>query len=211
MITHLPRVIAEPADRPAGADADHPMRVVTRQVAFEPDGWTPTRAAKVAALFNDLAPDWNTRDGIGRFDPLVDALDRGAVSGDRCVEVGSGTGLATRHLSDRFGSVVAVDLAYEMLSRAPAELAARVLADAACLPLPAGSVDALVLANALLFPFEADRVLAPGGAVVWANSLGDRTPIHLSADEVVAALPGSWHAQASEAGWGTWCVARRAT
>jgi len=36
------------------------------------------------------------------------------------------------------------------------------------------------------------------------------TPIHLSADAVVEALPGKWHAEASRAGSGTWCVARRA-
>ena len=28
---------------------DHPMRRITREIAFDPDGWGPARAAKVAA------------------------------------------------------------------------------------------------------------------------------------------------------------------
>jgi hypothetical protein len=52
-------------------------------------------------------------------------------------------------------------------------------------------------------------VLAPPGALVWVNTLGPNTPIHLTAEEVDAALGGSWDIVASEAGWGTWCVARR--
>ena len=55
------------------------------------------------------------------------------------------------------------------------------------------------------------RVLAPGGALVWVSSLGDRTPIYLSAEEVEAALPGEWRGVASEAGWGSWCVTGRAS
>ena len=66
-----------------------------------------------------------------------------------------------------------------------------------------------MLVNALLFPAEVARVLAPGGALVWVNSLGDATPIHLSAADVAKALPGGWGGPASDAGWGTWCVLRR--
>ena len=46
--------------------------------------------------------------------------------------------------------------------------------------------------------------------MVWVNSSGPQTPIHLTADEVMAALPGEWAALASEAGEGQWCVAQRA-
>ena len=186
------------------------MRAVTRQVAFE-GGWSPERAAKVAALFDGLAPEWHTRHTDERQEPLLDALDRGAVAGGRCLELGSGTGFSTPVLAERFDAVVAVDLAMEMLRRAPARPGARVRADAARLPVPDDSADAVVLVNALLFPHEVDRVLAPGGAVVWVCSLGDRTPIYRPADDVAAALPGEWEGVASAAGSGTWAVLRRTT
>jgi len=208
-VTWLPAVDAEPDDRPDGAGEDHPMRVVTRQVAAGPEGWTDERRDKVGGLFDGLAKEWHTRDGPGRHLPLSDALDRGAVDTGRALELGSGTGLVTSDLVDRFECVVAADLAMEMLRRAP-DVAPRVRVDATHLPLPSGSVDALVLMNMLLFPAEADRVLAPDGALVWVNSRGAATPIHLPAEDVVAALPGAWSAVASSHGSATWCVARRA-
>lgn len=210
MIRHLPRAVPAAADRPEGADASHPMRTVTRQVAFEPGGWTPERAAKVAALFDGLAPEWHTRHSAERQEPLLDALERGGAGGGRCLEVGSGTGYSTPVLAARFGGVVAVDLSAEMLRLAPASPGWRVRGDAARLPLRDAAVDAVVLVNALLFPHEVDRVLAPGGAVVWVCSLGDRTPIYLPPDDVEQALPGEWDGVAAEAGWGTWAVLRRA-
>lgn len=211
MIELLPRVIAELPDRPEIGGPDHPMRKVTRQVAFEPTGWTPERAGKVTELFNTLAPEWHTRMNEARQEPLRDALERGGVKGGLCVEVGSGTGFGTRELVGHFDRILAVDIAMEMLQRAPAAHGSRVCADASALPLENGSADAIVLVNALLFPKEVERVLARDGALVWVNSVGDRTPIHLSADDVELALPGRWRGTASEAGWGTWCVLRRAS
>jgi len=210
LIEVLPRVIPERPDKPQMAGADHPMRKVTRQVAFEPGGWTPERAGKVAELFDALAPEWHKRAGEGRTDALLDALERGDVAQGVCVEIGSGTGFGTRVLAERFETVIVIDIAVEMLKRAAPEWGHRVQADAARLPLQSGVADALVLVNALLFPAEMDRVLAPGGTLVWCSSLGDRTPIHLPAEDVEAALPGAWQGVASEAGWGTWCVLHRA-
>jgi SAM-dependent methyltransferase len=210
MIRTLPIVMPAAPGKPEVAGPDHPMRRVTRQVAFEPDGWTPERAGKVGDLFNGLAAEWHTRGGDERMQPLRDALARGPLQGGLCVEVGSGTGFGTRELAGHFERVVAIDLAREMLRQAPAGLGHRVNADGACLPLCSGAADAVVLMNALLFPAEVSRVLASDGSVVWVNSLGDRTPIHLSAADVEKALPGSWQGVASEAGWGTWCVLRRA-
>jgi hypothetical protein len=88
-------------------------------------------------------------------------------------------------------------------------VAPRVQADAAHLPLPSGVCDALVLVNMLLFPAEVDRVVAADGVVVWVNSLAERTPIHLPAEEVAAILPGGWTGVGSRAGGGSWCVLRR--
>lgn len=186
------------------------MRAVTRQVAFDPTGWTPERAAKVAALFDSLAPEWHTRDSPHRFEPLHDAFERGGPFGrDVCLELGSGTGLVTSWLAPRFDVVVAVDLSAEMLRLAPADVGARVLADSARLPVRSRAAGVVVLFNMLLFPMEVDRITAPDGVVVWVNTSGDRTPIHLPAEDVAAALPGDWDGVHAEAGWGTWAVLRR--
>ena len=144
------------------------------------------------------------------MEPLIDALDRGEVGGDLCIEIGSGTDAGTRQLAGRFGCVVALDISMEMLRIAPPELAPRVHGDGSRLPLADRSVDALVLVNAFLFPHEMDRVLAAKGVLIWVSSLGDATPIYLSPDEVDLALPGRWSGRTSDAGWGRWTVLRRA-
>lgn len=210
MIEVLPRVVPCPPDRPDVGGPDHPMRAVTRQIAFEPGGWTPERKAKVVKLFDELAPGWDTRFQADETQtPLRDALERGGPLAGPCVEVGAGTGRATGALVERFGPVLAVDVSHEMLRRFMEPAAQPVLADGGTLPVRDASVGTVVLVNAFLFADELERVLRPGGAVVWINTLGDATPIHLPIDDVVAALPGSWSAVTAEAGWGTWGVVRR--
>lgn len=186
------------------------MRTVTRQVAFD-GAWDGERAAKVAALFDSMATNWTAdHDAPERLASLVDALERGEVPGGRVLELGSGTGLGTRVLAEAgLGPVVAVDLAFEMLRLAPARFGHRVHGDAAALPIKPGSVDVVVLVNALLFPAQIDQVLAADGVVVWVNTMAEQTPIHLPADDVVDALPGDWEGVASRAGTGSWLVAHR--
>jgi SAM-dependent methyltransferase len=213
MIEMLPRVIAAKPDRPKVGSPEHPMRNVTRQIAFEPGGWTNERKAKVAALFDDLATGWNDRfTAEESWNPIDDAFARGGLTDANLgvvLEVGAGTGLATTRLAHHVGQVVAVDVAPEMLRRFVEPSAARVLADAGALPVADHSIGLIVAVNAFLFPHEYDRVLAPGGALLWINSLAEDTPIHLSVDDVVAALPGEWTAVTSKAGWGLWAVLRR--
>jgi SAM-dependent methyltransferase len=179
-------------------------------VAADQEAWTPELAANLGAMFDQLAIEWHTRATTpGRYLPLLDALDRGGPFTHRlAVEVGSGTGLATETIADRVANLIAIDLSIEMLRIAP-PLVPRVRADASALPLRDASVATMVLVNMLLFPIEIDRVLTGDGALVWVNTIGERTPIHLTADEIDGALPGEWDIAASEAGWGTWCVARR--
>ena len=208
-------VVDIPGHAPSGLGSPaHPMRIMTRRAAgLHPGGWDDGARAEVAAFFDALAPEWHTRTSPERDAVVVDALERGlagAPAGDAlCVEPGSGIGAYTPLLARRWRQVLAVEVAMEMLRRAPGEVGHRVLADGSRLPLAPAIADAVVLVNCFLFPAEVARVLTPAGVVVWVNSSGGETPIHLTADEVVRALPGQWNGVASGAGVGTWCVLQR--
>jgi SAM-dependent methyltransferase len=198
------------AVRPGQPEGDeHPMRKVTKQVAFD-GGWDEERRRKVAELFDSMASEWTaSHDGAERRASISDALDRGAVRGGHVVELGSGSGMGTEQLAERFDGVVAVDLSLQMLLAAPPAAGARVQGDSSTLPLRSDSADTLMLVNMLLFPAEIDRVLSTDGQLVWVNTSAERTPIHLMPEEVVKALPGEWAATAGRAGTGLWCVASR--
>ncbi|HEX2700111.1 MAG TPA: class I SAM-dependent methyltransferase [Acidimicrobiales bacterium] len=211
MLRPLPRLVPADPGRPDLADDRRPIREVTRQVAFEPGGWFPERAARVAALFDDLAPGWNERPSAGRFEAVDDALARGGpFPAGTSLEVGSGTGVVTSRLAEHLSPLVAVDLSAGMLAHAPTRTM-RVRADASALPVAAGTAAVVALVNMFLFPHEVARVLVPHGVLLWVNTLGDATPIHLSASDVEAALPGGWDGVHSSAGWGTWAAFRRAS
>jgi len=196
-----------------GSD-DHPMRIMTRRAAgLDPAGWDDAARAETASYFDALASEWHTRTSPARDAVVADALQRGVVGATEgtCVELGSGIGAYTPLLAARWPSVLAVEVSLEMLHRAPRHPGHRVLADGARLPLADGVVAAIVLVNCFLFPAEVDRVLAPGGLLVWVNSSGAETPIHLPAADVQAALPGSWAGVESRAGVGLWAVLRRSS
>lgn len=131
------------------------------------------------------------------FDPLVDAYDAGRPSypdrlyddlerltrplrGADVVEVGAGTGIATRALEARGARVVALDLGVAMLRRLR-ERSGRTpvaVADAHALPLGAAAADLVCYAQAwhwVRVPeavAEVRRVLRPGGALAtWWNDV----------------------------------------
>ncbi len=206
-VHHLDPV--RPLEHLEPAHHDHPMRVVTNEMARGAE-FGGEQAAAVQALFDSMADGWHAHDVPERLVALEDVFERVDLPDGVLVELGAGTGIGTKVIS-RFRPVhAAVDLSAGMLAQAPAGLAPWTRADASRLPLADDSVDVLVLLNMLLFPAEVDRVLADAGAIVWVNTVGEATPIHLSAEAVVEALPGQWVAEASRAGSGTWCVARRA-
>lgn len=189
------------------------IRTLTLKIAFDNE-WTEETSAWITDLFDGMADDWTAgHDNPDRDLLLHDALDRGRdgypIAGERVLELGSGTSLGTRELARRFDDVVALDRSHGMLENAPPEYGPRVLGDSAALPIQSSSIDVLVLVNMFLFPSEADRVLAPSGSIVWINTFGENTPIHLTAEEVHDAMPGDWKVTHSRAGTGTWAVARR--
>lgn len=209
-------MISELPDAPGTIDPepfagpDHPMRKVTRRVAFE-GAWDLERAKKVGKLFDSMASEWGKRADEPRAASIIDAIDRGAVPRNgRWIELGSGTGAGTSILRDAGIDVIALDLAMAMLANADPELAPRVQADSSQLPIGDRSVDAVLCVNMLLFPNEIDRILNHAGVLVWVNSLGDQTPIHLPPIDVLRALPGDWVGHTARAGSGFWVVASRA-
>jgi hypothetical protein len=189
---------------------DHPMREITRAAAR--GDWTSQHAERVAMVFDGLAPEWSERhvDPI-KAAPVLDAIERGRPQLDgRWIELGSGTGAGCRILDGRVREQISVDLSAEMLAHAPSGIAPKVRADSARLPFRNDAADVVLLINMILFPLEIDRILSPAGQVVWVNTLGDQTPIHLAPDDVAAALPGPWTGVSSYAGTGLWAVLRRA-
>lgn len=213
-LTTLPRLEIPGHEPTSGGNDEHPMRIMTRRAAgLHPRAWDDTARAEVAAFFDGLASEWHTRTSPERDAVVADALRRGlpadVAAADVCVELGSGIGAYTAMLAERFRRVLAVEVAMEMLLLAPPTPGHRVLADGARLPLASGVASAVVLVNCFLFPQEVDRVLAPGGVVVWVNSSGAETPIHLPPEDVVAALPGPWAGVQSGAGVGVWAVLHR--
>lgn len=186
------------------------MREITRRVAADPSAWDAALAAEVRQRFEDSSATWHLRHAEDRIAPLTDALDRGGPFHQPVVELGAGAGAGTEVLVARFGPVVALDLAVGMLRRLEVAGALRLQADSSALPIADASVGTLVCMNMLLFADEVDRVLTPSGALVWVNSIGEYTPIHLSAEELATALGDGFELVASRAAWGTWVVVRRA-
>ncbi|MHB1987727.1 MAG: class I SAM-dependent methyltransferase [Acidimicrobiales bacterium] len=203
------------APRPDRSPEDYlPMQRLTREIAFEPGCWDPQRKERIAKLFDDLAPEWHSRGGEERLAPTRDALERGSVPhGGTAIEIGSGTGIQTVPLLERFDFVVSLDLAPGMLARAPRRAnSVLVQGDAAALPLADRCADAVVCVNAYLFAREYARVLRPTGRIVFVSTSGDNTPIYLAPDDLVAALEptiGPLHATSSRHGWGTWTIVTR--
>ncbi len=208
-VEHLP-----PAAGSADAEidnVDHPMRRMTERMAFE-GGWDAAAFGEVESLFDTLSAEWeSTRNDPTRTDGVNHAIERARVPlGGRVVELGTGTGFGARRLADLGARPLATDLSAGMLSEAAAAGVERLVrADGARLPFPDASIDVVLCLNMLLFPDEIDRVLAPTGALVWVNSRGEGTPIHLTAEQLDEALPGEWTVMASRVNVGTWAVARR--
>ena len=189
----------------------HPMRVMTRRAAGLDFGdWDATAISDVTDLFDALAPEWHTRISSQSTEVVADALNRGLseLGGGRglAVEAGAGIGTYSQLLSLRFRTVLSLDLSFEMIAKSSAESSCRIVGDASRVPVRDDTTDALVLINAFVFPNEAKRLLKVGGTIVWINSSGSQTPIHLSTEDLVKSLPFPVSGVESTAGAGSWCV-----
>jgi SAM-dependent methyltransferase len=134
--------------------------------------------------------------GVASFEAVADEYDAarpsypvevfdalGPLDGLRVLDVGAGTGIATRALIARQAKVVAVDPGREVLRRATARTAglAAVAGDGAVLPVRSGAIDLVCFAQAWHWldessrVAEAHRVLCPGGrwAGWWSHARAD--------------------------------------
>jgi malonyl-CoA O-methyltransferase len=148
----------------------------------------------VRRAFDRRATDYDACDVIGvrTRDELLARLDGMPLAPTLVLDVGAGTGHATRALRDRFrkARVIGLDVSTRMLAEARRRASwlrgfDLVCADAARLPLPDGSAD-LVYAN-LVLPWLADpdgllaearRVLRPRGLLTF-STLGPDTLVEL--------------------------------
>jgi SAM-dependent methyltransferase len=115
---------------------------------------------------------------------VYDAL--GSLDGLRVLDVGAGTGIATRELAARGARVTAVDPGCALLARARGHMPGLpvVVADGARLPVPAGALDLVCFAQSWHWLDEATRVdevhrvLRPAGrwAGWWSHARADDEP-----------------------------------
>jgi SAM-dependent methyltransferase len=194
-------------------------RLVTNAVVARPSLWRVFRPL-TRAQFDRLAGTWTGLRSAEAFAPLEQALTALPEPPGHVLDLGTGTGLAAFAVARRFpdASVVGADLAEAMVAQAraetPQELAGRVsfqTADAAALPFEDGAFDLVVLANMIPFFDELERVVAPGGHVVFMFSAGPGTPIWVPPERLRAELAPRGFSDFADfqAGAGTALLARR--
>lgn len=142
---------------------------------------------------------------------VYDAL--GPLGGLRVLDIGAGTGIATRALLERGAAVVAIDPGPTVLRRAAARTTGLIatVADGAALPVRSGAADLVCLAQAWhwLDPTrrvaEMHRVLRPGGrwAGWWSHARADGERwFDRYWREIEATCPGT-HRDQRDTDWGT--------
>jgi SAM-dependent methyltransferase len=194
-------------------------RLATNAVMRSPRLWRVFRPL-MRKQFDAIAGTWDTMraaDHLAPYEAALEAIDPPPV---RALDLGTGTGQGVFAIAKRFpeAEVVGVDLATAMLEEAerktPVDLRGRVrfeASDASALPYPNESFDLVAHANMIPFLDELVRVLQPGGQALFAFSLGDQTPIYVSAERLRAelALRGLMDFAEFAAGKGTALVARK--
>jgi SAM-dependent methyltransferase len=194
-------------------------RAIGALITRAPFLW-PLLRAPVRRYFSAMADDWQRiAAGPGHLAPLAAAALRVDPAPERVLDLGCGTGDGTFFLAREFprARVRGVDVSAEMIrvavSRAGLDPEGRVafkVGDGAAIPHPDDSFDLVALLNMPPFFAEVARVLRPGGFVVVAASIGDRTPFYTphAALERGFRRHGIAAQESGEAGDGTFFVAR---
>ena len=194
-------------------------RLATNAVLAKPQLWRLLRAP-MRRQFQGLAGEWDTILGPDHLETYEAALAALPVAPRRGLDVGTGTGAGAFAIARHFphAEVIGVDLAPGMLAEArrktPPTLADRVRfeeGDAAHLPFPDASFDLVAHANMIPFFDELARVVAPGGSVLFAFSVGAQTPIYVPPERLRDELGkrGFGDFVEVESGPGTALVARK--
>jgi len=167
-------------------------RLATNAAVRSPLLWRLFRPF-VRKMFDEIAPAWDEMRSPGHLASYETALENVDPPPGRALDLGTGTGQGAFTIARRFpqSHVVGVDLAERMLAEAerktPRELRDRVTferGDASDLQYPDGSFDLVAHANMIPFFDELDRVLVPGGQVLFAFSVGASTPIYVPAERL---------------------------
>jgi ubiquinone/menaquinone biosynthesis C-methylase UbiE len=193
-------------------------RAATNAVVRSPALWR-VFGPLVRTQFERLAPYWDTMRTAQSFAPFTAALES-LDPPRRVLDLGTGTGEAAFLVARRFpeAEVLGVDLADAMVGEArrktPRELGERVRferVDASRLPYDDGAFDLVTLANMIPFFDELARVVAPGGAALFAFSLGSETPIYVAPTRLRRELARRGFTEFADfsAGAGTAVVARK--
>jgi SAM-dependent methyltransferase len=170
-----------------------PLRLLgqglSQAIARAPASWRVLRRP-TQRFWERAAAGWDERiqpDRPEHVAPLTAACEQLGSQPASILEVGTGTGAGARMLARRFPAarVVGVDLSAAMVEQAranvPDELAGRLefaVGDAASLPYPDAAFGLVAQLNVPAYLAEAARVLAPGGHLIVASSLGAATPYH---------------------------------
>ena len=166
-------------------------RIATDAVVRRPALWRLFRKP-LRFQFERLAPRWDTMRGPDHLAAYEAALSE-VEAPRKALDLGTGTGDGAFAIARRFpdADVIGVDLAPAMIetarSKIPSELAGRVhfqQGDASRLPYDDASFELIGLANMIPFFDELVRVLAPGGAAIFAFSAGPETPIYVPAERL---------------------------
>jgi SAM-dependent methyltransferase len=189
-------------------------RLVTDVVVRVPFAWRLFRGP-LTRSFDRLAPTWEGRISDERLAPLKAALGGLAEPPATVLDLGTGTGRVARIVAEAWPQtkVVGADVSPGMIDEAR-RLGGNIhydVADASRLPYEDGAFELVKLSNMIPFFDELARVTAPGGSVIVAYTMGDRTPIYVPFERVRAELErrGFTHVADFDAGTGTALLARK--
>jgi len=171
-------------------------RVATNLVMRNPRLWSLLRRP-MRFQFDRLAPRWDSMRTGHAYVPYEAALEEVEPPPKQALDLGTGTGGAAFAIARRFpeAEVVGADISERMIEQARRnvtdDLRDRVrfeVADASKLPYEDGAFDLVGLSNMIPFFDELDRVLVPGGFLIFAFSGGAETPIYVPPERLRSEL-----------------------